>query len=64
MNKNVTLFNAALALTNAAQIIKSLDQEYAMKLLDKAEEYKDQVQVDPELDLEVENYEKEIKKGL
>lgn len=64
MTKNQILYQSACALVIAAGYIKHLDNEYAQELLDKAEEFKNQITVDPELEKEIESYEQKIRKGL
>lgn len=64
MRQNALLYNASMALVKAAEFVKPLDPEYALELLDKAEEYKNKIVVDDELGKEVEYFEQEIRKRL
>jgi len=64
MNRNHNLYNASYALVQAASFVKHIDPEYATTLLDKAQEYKDKIVVDEEIEKEVKGFEEEIRKGL
>ena len=64
MIKNKLLFNASLALLECSKYVKHVDPDYAIELLDKALEYKDQIVINEELEKEVDDIAKEIKKGL
>ena len=64
MNKNVLLWNACMALLNAARIVKPIDPVYTRQLLDKAEQFKNEIVVDEKLEKEVRGFEQRIKKGL
>jgi hypothetical protein len=64
MIRNTLLYNASLALVEAAKFVKPIDSEYAIELLDKAEEFKNQIEIDEELEKEVKNFEERIKEGL
>lgn len=64
MNQNVMLYNAAVALVKAANFVKPLDPNYSIDLLNKAQEYKDKIIVDEEIEKEVKGFEEEIRKGL
>ena len=64
MNQNTLLYNASRALVETAKFVKPLDPEYAIELLNKAEEYKNQIVVDEELEKEVNYFEQEIRKRL
>jgi len=61
--KNTKLYNASMALVQAANFVKEVDNEFAQSLLDKAEEYKNQIVIDEELEAEVVDFEKRIKEG-
>ena len=61
--KNTKLYNASMALVHAANFVKEVDNEFAQSLLDKAEEYKNQIVIDEELEAEVVDFEKRIKEG-
>lgn len=64
MTKNKLLYNATMALIQCARFVKPIDSDYAQTLLDKAQEYKDQIEVDAEVEKEVDEFEKRIRKGL
>jgi hypothetical protein len=64
MKRNNLLYNAAVACIAASKIVRPIDQEFAIILLDKAEEYKNKVVIDEEIEKEVLEFEKEIGKGL
>ena len=53
-----------MALIQCARFVKPIDSDYAQTLLDKAQEYKDQIEVDAEVEKEVDEFEKRIRKGL
>lgn len=53
-----------MALVETAKFVKPLDPEYAIELLNKAEEYKNQIVIDEELEKEVKDFEQEIRKRL
>ncbi len=58
------MFNASSACLQAARFVRPVDKDFAQKLLDKAQEYKDKVEVDEDLEKEVNEFEEEIRKGL
>lgn len=62
--KNKLLYNATVALIECAKFIRPLDSDYAQSLLDKAQEFKDQIKIDDEVEREVNEFEKRIRKGL
>lgn len=62
--KNSLLYNASIALINAARFVKPVDREYSKVLLDKAEEFKNQIVIDEGLEAEVIDFEERIRKGL
>ena len=64
MKRNLLLYNASMALVQCAKFIKPVDVEYTQQLLDKAEEFKNQIVIDEKLDAEVTEFEKRIKEGL
>ena len=61
--KNTKLYNASMALVQAANFVKEVDYEFAQSLLDKAVEYQNQIVIDEELEAEVVDFEKRIKEG-
>ena len=61
--KNTKLYNASLSLVQAAKFVREIDTDFAQKLLDKAEGYKNQIVIDEKLEAEVINFEKRIKEG-
>jgi len=62
--RNALLYNASMSLVNAAKFVKPVDKEYSKVLLNKAEEFKNQIVIDNELEAEVIDFEKRIRKGL
>ena len=62
--KNTLLYNAALALVNAARIVKPVDSDYAQELLDKAEYFKNSIVIDEEQEKEIIDYAEKIREGL
>lgn len=64
MTKNKKLYNATMALIHCARFVKPVDADYAQTLLDKAQEFKDQIEVDAEVEKEVDEFENRIRKGL
>jgi len=64
MMQNVKLYNAAKALVTIAPIIRLVDKDFSEYLLNKAEEYKDSIKIDEELEKEVLDYKKQIEEGL
>ena len=62
--RNKLLFNASMALVECAKFVRAIDSDYAIELLDKAQEYKDQIVIDEKFNKEVEEFAEEIKKGL
>jgi len=62
--KNNLLFNAAAALIDCAMIVKPIDNDFAKELLDKAESYSKLIIIDENVEKEVDEFEKQIKKGL
>jgi len=64
MTRNKLLYNAAMSLVQAARFVKPVDSDFTKILLDKAEEYKNQIIIDEELEAEVIEFERRIKEGL
>lgn len=57
MNKNVELYNACVGLLQASRLVRPIDEDYAKSLLDKVEEYKNQiVPVDDKTEKEINDY--------
>lgn len=61
---NSLYYQAAAALINAAHFIRPLDPPYADELLDKAELYKNKIQINEELENEIIDLKSKIKEGL
>jgi len=64
MRKNNLLYNAAIALTDCAKFIRPVDENFAKIMLDKAQEFADQIKVDDKLEQEVNEFEERIRKGI
>jgi hypothetical protein len=64
MTRNKLLFNAAMALVQAARFVKPVDPDFMKILLDKAEYYKNQIVIDEKIEAEVTEFERRIKEGL
>jgi hypothetical protein len=64
MTKNQLLYNAAAVLVDAAKFIRPVDKDFVQTMLDKAQEYTDQIVVDDELEKEVDEFEQQIRKGI
>lgn len=64
MTRNNLLFNAAAALTECAKFIRPVDKEFVKIMLDKAQEFIDQIKVDEKLEKEVNQFEERIRKGI
>lgn len=64
MNRNQLLYNAAMALVECAKYINPVDRDFTQIMLDKAQEFSEKITVDSELEKEVDDIEREIKKGL
>jgi hypothetical protein len=57
MNRNVELYNACIALLQVSKLVRPVDLLFANELLNKAEEYKNQiVPVDDETEKEIKEY--------
>ena len=61
---NVHYYNAAAALIHASQFVRNVDVDFADHLLNKAEDYKNKIKIDTELENEVLEIKKEIEEGL
>ena len=59
--KNNELFNAAQSLVISAGFVKLIDENFCKVLLDKAEEYKNQIVIDEKLEKEIDIYVEKIK---
>jgi hypothetical protein len=64
MNKNNLLYNAAAALTECAKFIRPVDKEFVQVMLDKAQEFADQITIDEQLEAEVIQFEERIRAGI
>lgn len=64
MNINALLYRASYSLVECARLVSKIDEEYAQKLLDKAQEYRNKIIIDEELEKEVDEFEKQIRKGI
>jgi len=64
MKRNTLLYNAAMALIQAAKFIRPVDTDFMRILLDKAEYYKNQIIIDEKVEAEVTEFEGRIKEGL
>lgn len=62
--RNTDLYNAAFALLKAAPVVRVVDSNLSDYLLDKAEQFKDKIKIDKELEKEVLEFKTEIKKSL
>jgi len=63
MDKNILLYNAALALVEASKFVKEVDKKFGMTLLDKAEEFKNSIHIDEKENKEIGRYKQLIKEG-
>lgn len=64
MQRNSLLYNAANALITCAKYVKPIDNDYAQVLLDKAQEYTNQILIDNDLEKEVDEFEGKIREGI
>lgn len=64
MNRNNLLYNAAAALTECAKFIRPVDKDFTQVMLNKAQEFADQITIDEQLEKEVNQFEERIRKGL
>lgn len=64
MNRNQLLYNASMALVQCAKYISPVDENFVQLMLDKAQEYKDKIIVDENVEKEINEFEQEIRKGL
>lgn len=64
MKKNTLLYNAAVALVHCARYVRPVDVDYAQELLDKAQEYSNEIIIDKEIEKEVDEFEQRIRKGI
>jgi hypothetical protein len=64
MTKNKLLYNAAIALVQCARFVNPVDADFAKIMLDKAQELKDQIKIDQEVEKQVDEFENRIRKGL
>jgi len=63
-SKNKLFYNASMVLVQTAVFVKEVDEKFAKKILDKAQEYADQITVDDEIEKEVNEFEQKIKEGI
>jgi len=61
MEKNILLYNAAMALVRASKFVKEVDKEFGTTMLDKAEELKDKIHIDEMENEEIGRYKQLIK---
>lgn len=64
MNKNNLLYNAAAVLVESVKFIRPVDKEFVQVMLDKAQEYANQIIVDEKLEQEVNEFEEKIREGI
>lgn len=64
MNKNNLLYNAAAALTECAKFVRPVDKDFVQVMLDKAQEFADQIVINEELEKEVNKFEERIREGI
>lgn len=62
--KNHKLYMSAVGLLNLARVIKTFDEEFSQVLLNKAQDYKNQIILDENLEKEVDDYVKKIEERL
>lgn len=62
--RNAQFYNAAVALIKVTPIVRLVDKDFADYLLNKAEQYKNCIKIDKELESQVLEFKKEIEKGL
>jgi hypothetical protein len=64
MKKNTLLYNAAMALTDCARFVRPVDKDFVKVMLDKAQEFANQIEIDEQLEQEVDQFEERIREGL
>jgi len=64
MNRNQLLYNAAAVLTECAKFIQPVDKDFVQVMLDKAQEFADQITIDEQLEQEVNQFEERIREGI
>jgi hypothetical protein len=64
MTRNLNFYNAAAHLIMAVSFLREEDSEFCKILLDKAEEYKNKIEIDEELEKEVNEYERRIEQRM
>jgi len=62
MDKNIVLYNAAIALVEASKFINEVDREFGIIMLDKAEELKRKIHIDEKENKEIVRYKQLIEK--
>lgn len=60
MDKNIFLYNAAKALIEASKFVNHADHEFSIKMLDKAEEFKNMIEIDEKENKKIGEYKKLI----
>jgi hypothetical protein len=60
MDKNIFLYNGAKALIEASKFVTHIDQEYAIEMLNKAEEFKNMIVIDEKENEKIGEYKKLI----
>ena len=63
MDKNIVLYNAAIALVEATKFVNEVDKEFVTVMLDKAEEFKDKIHINEKENKEIGRYKQLIKEG-
>jgi len=61
MDKNIFLYNGAKALIEASKFVNHVDKEFSIKMLDKAEEFKNMIVIDEKENKKIGEYKKLIK---
>lgn len=61
MDKNIFLYNGAKALIEASKFVSHIDQKFSMAMLDKAEEFKNMIEIDEKENKKIGEYKKLIK---
>lgn len=64
MNRNQLLYNAAMALVECAKYISPVDNDFVQDMLDKAQDFTNQISINEKLEKEVDEFEEKIREGL
>ena len=57
MNRNAELYNTCILLLQVSRLVKSFDEKFANEILNKVQEYKDQiVPIDYDTEMEIKDY--------